>query len=197
MFARAAARSSRSLRTSTLCRTQLQNARQYTVTADEDVRAKLTEDMKAAMKAKDTTKTTIIRSTLAEVYAADKKTQSTLSTSAIQALIVKGIARRKEAAKLYQTGNRIELAEKEILEIPVLTAYLPPQLPKEEVDRILQEVITTSEIMLRDPTRAKDIASIAMKKFFEKVDKMTVDKSYVRKRAVQILEAQVAKATAP
>lgn len=83
----------------------------------------------------------------------------------------------------------MELAEKEILEIPVLEAYLPPQLPQEEVDRLLQEEFAASEITPGSQRRAGDIGAISAR-FFRKVDFLSVDRQYVRTKIKKMLDAQ-------
>ncbi|TCD64736.1 hypothetical protein EIP91_003692 [Steccherinum ochraceum] len=160
--------------------------RRFAVAANEDVRSKLTEGLKAAMKAKDTSKSTIIRSMLSEVYDGDKKKQEKLATPAIQALIQKAVQRRKDAAKQYESGSRSDLASQELSEVAVLSEYLPPSLASEEVDRLLREAIAQSDIQ----PGARDSLGKVFKVFYAKVDRAAVDGAYVKQRAEELLKGQ-------
>jgi len=51
------------------------------------------------------------------------------------------VRKRKESAELYTTGNRPELAEKELAEVELLSAYLPTALTEAEVDAIVAEEV--------------------------------------------------------
>ncbi|KAH8079415.1 GatB/YqeY domain-containing protein [Cristinia sonorae] len=169
---------------------QIPSIRQYAVAANEDVRAKLMEGLKTAMKAKDASKSTIIRSMLSEVYDADKKKQEKIDTPAIQALVQKAVSRRKDAAKQYESGSRPDLASQELAEASILSAYLPPLLSTSEVDRILQEVISENDIKLENPAQVNMVVGKVFRAFYARVDKTSVDSAYVRRKAEELVKGQ-------
>ncbi|KAH9846282.1 Yqey-like protein-domain-containing protein [Lenzites betulinus] len=154
-----------------------------------DVRAQLMEAFKTAMKSKDSAKTTVIRTVLSEVYAADKALPShTAPSSAIVAIIRKSANRRTEAAAEFAKAAREDLAEKEREEAAYLHTFLPPLLPAADIDRALATVLATPAIA--DAAKAgpaQKVLGQVFKAFYAQVDKSTVDPDLVRQRALALL----------
>lgn len=71
----------------------------------------------------------------------------------------------------------------------MLEEYLPPLLATEDVDRILQEVISANEIQLSNPAQLNMVVGKVFKAFYAKVDRSTVDSEYVKRKAEEILKA--------
>ncbi|KAK7685352.1 hypothetical protein QCA50_011716 [Cerrena zonata] len=115
--------------------------RQFADIAPVDVRSQILSELKAAMKAKNTVKSTTIRSVLTEVYSVDKQKSELIPSNKIQDIIRKAVDRRTQVAEEYVKAMRPDLAEKELTEAAVLAEFLPPQLSEEEIDRVLREVI--------------------------------------------------------
>lgn len=105
----------------------------------------LQADMVAAMKAHDD----LVRSTLRMAIAAVKNEQVAgkqareLSDAEVIALLNREVAKRRDSAEAYTSGNRPELAAKELAEIEVLQRYLPAELSATEVDTIIAEALTS------------------------------------------------------
>ena len=101
------------------------------------LKAKLTEDMKAAMKAKDSATLSTIRLVNAAIkqFEVDERTEA--DDAKVQAIIGKMIKQRKDSAKIYADAGRADLADKENAEIAVLQDYLPEML---SADAIAAEV---------------------------------------------------------
>ncbi len=59
-------------------------------------------------------------------------------------VIEKEIKKRKESIELYKQGNRQDAADKEQQELEILQAYLPEQMPEDEVRNLVKEAITTT-----------------------------------------------------
>ncbi len=100
------------------------------------------EDLKTAMKARDELKVSALRMLKAAAYnAVIAKGKPTLEDAEVMEVIVKLIKQREESVEAYTKGNRPELAEKEKKEAAILKAYLPAQMPDEELKAIIQAAI--------------------------------------------------------
>ncbi len=98
------------------------------------LKAQLTEDMKAAMKAKETDTLSTIRLVNAAIkqFEVDERTEA--DDAKVTAIITKMIKQRKDSAKIYADAGRQDLADKEQAEIAVLQRYLPEMLSAEQVE---------------------------------------------------------------
>jgi len=105
------------------------------------LREKITEDMKTAMKARETEKLAAIRLLQAALKQKEVDERITLSDSDVLGVIDKMLKQRKDSIEQYQAGNRPDLVAKEEFEVAVLRAYLPAQLSDAELAKILNEVI--------------------------------------------------------
>jgi len=157
----------------------------YTTAAPEDIRKRLTDELKTAMKAKDTLKSTTIRSVLAEVYSADKLQAQPLPAGGIVSVLRKAVTRRADAAAEFDKAARADLAEKERKEADVLQAFVPPLLATPEIDRRLQEVLAE----LQPAPGDKKALGQVFKAFYARVDRSAVDTDLVKKRAEALLAA--------
>ena len=101
------------------------------------LKAKLTEDMKAAMKAKDSATLSTIRLVNAAIKQFEVDERIEADDAKVQAIIGKMIKQRKDSAKIYADAGRADLADKENAEIAVLQDYLPEML---SADAIAAEV---------------------------------------------------------
>jgi uncharacterized protein YqeY len=93
----------------------------------------ITEDMKAAMRAKDSERLGTIRLLLAAMKQKEVDERVTLDDAAVVSIIDKLIKQRKDSVAAYVQATRQDLADKESAEIKVLEAYLPQRLSAEEV----------------------------------------------------------------
>jgi uncharacterized protein YqeY len=93
----------------------------------------ITNDMKAAMRAKEADKLTAIRMLLAACKHKEVDERIVLDDAAIVALVDKLIKQRKDSVAAYTQAGRDDLATKESAEISVLQAYLPARLSAEEI----------------------------------------------------------------
>ncbi len=100
------------------------------------------EDLKTAMKARDELKVSALRMLKAAASnVAIQKGKSSLEDAEVMDVIGKLIKQRDESVEAYTKGNRPELAEKERKEAAILQAYLPAQMPDEELKGIIQAAI--------------------------------------------------------
>ena len=110
----------------------------------------LSEDLKAAMRAKDETRMNAIRMLKAaitnfEIARTDAKSKDfdkPITENDRLGVVEKQIKQRRESIEMYNQGNRPELAAKEAAEIAVLEVYLPKQLTRDEIKAEVQTIIT-------------------------------------------------------
>ena len=93
----------------------------------------ITEDMKTAMRAKDTERLGTIRLLQAAIKQKEVDERVTLDDTAVIAIVDKLIKQRKDSIAAFTQANRQDLADKEAAEITVLEAYLPARLSADEV----------------------------------------------------------------
>ena len=101
----------------------------------------LNEDMKAAMRAKDSVRLSTIRLVNAAIKQFEVDERQEADDAKVQAILTKMIKQRKDSARIYSEANRLDLAEKENAEIDVLQQYLPEMLSDDEIAKIVQQVI--------------------------------------------------------
>jgi uncharacterized protein len=94
---------------------------------------RVTEDMKAAMRAKDAPRLSTIRMLLAACKQREVDERITLDDAAVVALVDKLIKQRKDSIAAFEQGNRPDLVAKESAEVGVLEGYLPPRLSADEI----------------------------------------------------------------
>ncbi len=115
---------------------------------------RITEDMKAAMVAKDAATLSVIRmlKSAIQYYEIQKGGAGYEATDEdIVDVVGREIKKRRESIELYDKGGRTELAEKEKKELEILQRYLPEQLSEEEVRTLVDEAISqTSAATMQD-----------------------------------------------
>ncbi|KAF5370569.1 hypothetical protein D9758_002092 [Tetrapyrgos nigripes] len=160
--------------------TQICRCRLYS-TSGPEIRDALLARVKEAMKAKDTSTSTTLRSILAEINAADKTSDSKISSSAVISILRKATARRQDAAEQYTQASRPDLAEKELREVNLLSEFLPPLLSEADIDSNIRDALTT--LGLNPPVNDRKVLGQLFKQFYSKVDRALVDTEVVKKRA--------------
>jgi len=94
---------------------------------------RITDDMKAAMRARDSERLSTIRMLLAACKQREVDERIVLDDNAVVGLVDKLIKQRKDSIAAFQQGGRADLVEKESAEVRVLEAYLPPRLGADEI----------------------------------------------------------------
>ena len=97
------------------------------------LKAQITEDMKAAMRARDTARLSAIRLLLAAMKQREVDERIELSDADILVIIEKMLKQRRDSVTQYEAGGRQDLADVERFEIGVLTGYMPHQLSEAEI----------------------------------------------------------------
>src|SRR6266567_1773106 len=112
--------------------------------------ATLSQEIKAAMLAKDADRLSTLRLIKSAVgYAQMERKTESLSEADFVAVVQKEVKKRRDSIEQFEKGGRPELAEKEKKEIPVLETFLPKPLSPEELEQMvkatIQEVGATSK----------------------------------------------------
>jgi uncharacterized protein YqeY len=105
---------------------------------------RITEDMKAAMRAKESERLGTIRMITAAIKQREVDERIQLDDVQVLSVIEKMIKMRKESIEQFKSGGRDDLVARESKEIELLQAYLPAQLSEAEVDALIREAIAES-----------------------------------------------------
>ena len=105
------------------------------------LKTQITEDMKTAMRAKETERLSTIRLLLAAIKQREVDERIELSDADITAVIEKMLKQRKDSISQYQSANRQDLADKEQAEVQVLMAYMPQPLSADEITALVAQAV--------------------------------------------------------
>lgn len=108
------------------------------------LKQQITEDMKTAMRAKDTARLGAIRLLLAAIKQREVDERIELSDTDVIAVIEKMIKQRRDSITQYEAAARQELADAEKFEISVLQAYMPQPMSEAEVAAAVEAAIASS-----------------------------------------------------
>jgi len=101
------------------------------------LKERIQDDMKAAMRARDSARLSAIRLLLAAIKQREVDERVEQDDTAVMATVEKLVKQRRDAATQYDAANRPELAASERFEIEVLTAYLPAALSGQALDEAI------------------------------------------------------------
>ena len=102
---------------------------------------RITEDMKNAMRAKDSERLGTIRMITSAIKQREVDERITLDDSQVLAVVEKMIKTRKESIAQFQSGGREDLVAKEQKEVELLQAYMPEQLSESELDQLIDAAV--------------------------------------------------------
>ncbi len=108
------------------------------------LKAQIQEDMKSSMRAGNKDRLSVVRMLLAAIKQREVDERTETTDAAVLQILEKQIKQRRESAAQFTTGNRTDLADKELSEITVLQTWLPSALSPEELDALIDEVMTAS-----------------------------------------------------
>jgi uncharacterized protein YqeY len=101
----------------------------------------ITEDMKTAMRAKDSERLGAIRLLLAAIKQKEVDERITLDDAMVVAIVDKLVKQRKDSVAAFTQGGRIDLADKEAAEIKVLEVYLPQRMSAGDIAAAVQAIV--------------------------------------------------------
>ncbi len=119
------------------------------------LKAQITEDMKAALRAKETVRLSAVRLLIAAIRQKEIDERIDLDDASVVGVVEKLIKQRKDSAAQYQAANRQDLADRERFEIEVLTAYMPKPLDQAEVAALIEAALTET-----GASSAKDMGKV-------------------------------------
>jgi hypothetical protein len=107
----------------------------------EDLKQKLTDDLKQALRGRDKVRCSVIRLVMAAIKNAEIARQATLNDTDILGVIAKDVRQHQESIDAFRQGNRQDLVAQEEAELAVLKEYLPQQMTREEIIAAARQVI--------------------------------------------------------
>jgi uncharacterized protein len=108
------------------------------------LKERITDDMKAAMRAGEKERLGLIRMITAAIKQREVDERIVLDDIQVLSVLEKMIKQRKESLVHFQAGNRQDLVEKEAAEITLLQGYLPSQLSAAEIDALITEAVAAT-----------------------------------------------------
>jgi uncharacterized protein len=111
-----------------------------------DIKEQIVNDMKSAMKEKDTLKLQVLRSLKSKLMEKEiserKEGEATLSDEQAIGVLMKAAKQRKESIDQFESGGREDLADKEKAELKIIESYLPEMMDDDEIRDIVKEKIS-------------------------------------------------------
>ena len=134
----------------------------------------INNDIKEAMKAKDTLKLTALRAVKSQLLlaATEKGAEGETTEEAGMKMLQKLVKQRKESAELYLGQGRQDLAEPELAEAAIIEKYLPTQLSEDELRPIVQGII--DQVGASGPQDMGKVMGMASKQLAGKADGKTI-----------------------
>ena len=108
------------------------------------LKERITDDMKAAMRAGEKERLGVIRMITAAIKQREVDERISLDDAQVLAVLEKMVKQRKESLVQFQAGNRQDLVDKESAEIDLLKTYLPSQLSDAEIDALIADAIAAT-----------------------------------------------------
>ncbi len=110
----------------------------------QTLKSDLTDAMKAAMRAKEKERLVVIRGVLAAIKQREIDEQIELDDTQVLAVLDKLVKQRKDSAQQFRDADRMDLAEKEEMEMKVLQEFLPAALSAEEIARLIDDAVSST-----------------------------------------------------
>jgi uncharacterized protein YqeY len=134
------------------------------------LKLKIDSDIKAAMLAKNKEELEALRSIKSMILLAEteKGVSAELSSDAENKLLMKAAKQRKESAEIFQKEKRDDLASRELVQLEIISRYLPKQLASEEVETNLKNII--AQVGAKGPQDMGKVMGIATKQLAGQAD---------------------------
>ncbi len=116
-----------------------------------DLKARIQDDMKSAMRAGEKERLATIRLILAGIKQREVDERIQLDDTQVLAVLEKMVKQRRESIAQFEAGGRADLVAKESAELAVLAGYLPEQLSEQELDQLVAATIAdTGAVSIKD-----------------------------------------------
>ena len=106
------------------------------------MRARISNDLKVAMKAGEKDKVGVLRLINAAIQTAEIEAKAAIDDASIIAVMTKMVKQRRDSIQQYTSGGRADLADKEQAEIVIIEQYLPKQMDEAAVAAVIKAAIT-------------------------------------------------------
>lgn len=120
-----------------------------------DLQKRVLDDVKAAMRAGDKDRLTVLRMLSAELKQREVVESTTITDAVVTAAVEKMVKQRRDSESQFRSGNRPDLADKEAAEIQMLLGYLPQQLTDAEISALLDQAVAET-----GATSGKDMGKV-------------------------------------
>ncbi|MDX2507223.1 MAG: GatB/YqeY domain-containing protein [Gammaproteobacteria bacterium] len=111
---------------------------------DQELKSRLQDDMKTAMRAKEKDRLLVIRGVIAAIKQREIDEQIELDDTQVLAVLDKLVKQRRDSAQQFRDADRLDLADKEDMEMAILQEYLPTALTESEITQLIDEAISAS-----------------------------------------------------
>ena len=108
------------------------------------LKAQILDDIKAAMKARETEKLNTLRLLAADIKRREVDTQTELDNAAVLSIIEKACKQRKESITQFKIANRQDLVDQEQSELDIISTYLPEQMSEEDIKVAVSAAISST-----------------------------------------------------
>jgi hypothetical protein len=135
----------------------------------------LGEDLKTAMKERESLRVSVIRMLMASVKNAQVAAKGDLDEKGSVAIVAKEVRRREDAAAEYRKAGNEQRASSEAVEAEILRAYLPAQLSAEELEKLVDGAI--AEVQAAGPSDMGKVMKVLMPKVAGRADGATVSEA--------------------
>ena len=150
-----------------------------------DLKERISQDLKMAMKAKDETRVSTLRMVRAEIQKKEKEKAGPQLTDEVVLQLLQTMAKRhQDSIEQFERGGRKDLVEKEQAESRIIESYLPERVSPDEIRQVVGEVIT--ETGAATPRDIGKVMGLAMRRLKE-TGKL-VEGAEVKKIVVQSLQ---------
>jgi len=133
-----------------------------------NLKERITEDMKAAMRAKDAARLSCIRMLLAAMKQKEVDERITLDDTAVVAIVDKLVKQRRDSIAAFAQAGRTDLVDKETAEVEVLKSYLPERLGPDELAAAVGALV--QELGASGPADMGKVMGAAKTRFAGKAD---------------------------
>ena len=105
------------------------------------LKARLEEDLKAAMRSGDALRRSVIRLLRSEAHNQEIAAQAELDEDGMIRVLSRQAQQRRDSIEAYTSGNRQDLADKEAAELEIILEYLPMQMTRDEIEGLVRKVV--------------------------------------------------------
>ncbi len=124
------------------------------------LKEQITEDMKSAMRARDSARLGTIRLLLAACKQKEVDERVTLDDAAVIGIVDKMVKQRKDSIAAFSLAQRQDLMDQENYELTVLLGYLPLRMDTEQVQAQVQAIVTELAAQIRRKPGAGDMGKV-------------------------------------